>query len=104
MENQHHNGPMVPGPDIDHCLLEQYNKQVSVFEMEMLDDSCSMAAIEYVKELPDEKSWISDAIFSIGLKISKVISSAAEASTTPVREGICLSRISIPTFDVHFLQ
>ena len=38
------------------------------------------------------------------MKISKLLSSATEASTTPVREGIRLSKISVPTFDGHILQ
>ena len=89
---------------MDHCLIEQCNKQVSVFEMELLDVSSSIASIEDAKELPDEKLWISDANFSTGLKISKLFSSATEASTTPVREGICLPKIRILTFDGHILQ
>ena len=59
---------MAPGPDTDRCLLEQYNKQVSGFEMELLHVSCSSATMEDTKELPDEESRISDAIFSIGVK------------------------------------
>ena len=50
-------GPMVPGSSIDCCLLEQYNKQVGGFEMELLDISHSIATMEDTKELPDEKSW-----------------------------------------------
>ena len=66
------------------------NKQVNVFEMELLDVSHSIATtcIEDAKELPNEKSRISDAIFSTGLKISKLLSPTTEASTKPVREGI----------------
>ena len=55
-------GPIVPGPDINRCLLEQYNKQVSGFEMELLDVSCSIATIDDAKELLYEKFWIFDAI------------------------------------------
>ena len=72
--------------------------------MELLDISCSTVTIEDAKELPDERWRISNSIFSIGLKISKLLSSATEAPTTPVREGICLLKISIPTFDGHILQ
>ena len=71
---------------MDCCLLQQCNKRVNVFEMELLDVSCSIATIEDAKELPGEISLISDAIFSTGLKISKLLSSATEASTTDVRE------------------
>ena len=61
---------------MDHCLLEQYSKQVIVFEMEMLNVSRSMAGIEDAKELPDGKSRIYDAIFSTGLMTSKLFSSS----------------------------
>ena len=36
-------------------------------------------------------------IFNIGLKISNLLSFATEASTTPVRKGIQLLKISVPT-------
>ena len=55
--------------------------------------------MEDAKELPDGKSWISNAIFSIGLKSSKLLSSATEAPTTPVRQGIRLLKIAVPTFN-----
>ena len=38
--------------------------------MELLDISCSIAAMEDARELHDEESRISDAIFIIGLKIN----------------------------------
>ena len=40
---------------MDLCLLEQCNKQVNVFEMELLDVSCSIAIVEDTKQLPNEK-------------------------------------------------
>ena len=46
-------GPMVPGLRIEHCLLEQYNKQVNVFEMEKLNISHSIATMGDAKALPD---------------------------------------------------
>ena len=49
-------GPMAPGPDFKCCLLKQYNRQVSGFEMELLNVSCSITAMEDAKELPNEES------------------------------------------------
>ena len=72
--------------------------------MELLNVSHSITTIEDAKELPDKKSRISDSIFSIGLKISKFLFSATEASTAPFREGMNLLKISVPTFDGHVLQ
>ena len=72
---------MVPGPVINHCLLKEYKEHVSVFETELPDVSCSMASIEDAKELPDEESQISNAIFSIGQKISKLLLSVMKAPT-----------------------
>ena len=46
---------MFAGPDINHCLFEQHNKQVGGFKMELLDISHSIATIDDAKELPDEK-------------------------------------------------
>ena len=46
-------GTINPGPSLDYCLLEQYNKQVNVFEMELLDVSHSISTIEDAKALPD---------------------------------------------------
>ena len=60
---------------MDRCLLEQCHKRVNVFKRELLDVSRSIATIEDAKELPDEKSRISDAIFSADLKISELLSS-----------------------------
>ena len=91
--------PMVPGPSIDHCLLEQYKDQISGFKMELIDISRSIATIEDAKELADEKSWISNAIISIGLRISKVLSSTIKAPTMPFRGGIRLPKISVPLLD-----
>ena len=68
-------GTMTPVPSMDCFLLEQCNKQVNIFEMELLNVSLSIATTEGANELPDEKSRISDAIFSTGLKISKLLSS-----------------------------
>ena len=51
-------GPTVPGPGINHCLLEEYKAQVSGFKMELLDVSRSITTIEDARELPDEKSRI----------------------------------------------
>ena len=48
-------GTTTPGPSMDHYLLEQFNMQVNVFEMEMLDISRSIAFIEDAKELPNEE-------------------------------------------------
>ena len=95
---------VTPELSLDRCLLEQCHKQVNVFEMRLLDISHSIASIKDAKELPDEKSPISDAIFSIGLKISKSLSPTMEASTKPVREGIRLMKITVPTFDGDILQ
>ena len=63
-----------------------------------LDISLSTATMENVKELPDEESRISNAIFSIGLKISKLLSFATEAPTcaAPVRQGLCLPKSVFP--------
>ena len=97
-------GCMVSGPDIDHCLLEQYNKQVNDFEMELLDVSRSIATIDDAKELPSEKSQISDTVLNMGLKTSKLLSSATEAPAMPVREGIRLPKISVPIFGEHIIQ
>ena len=55
--------------------------------------------MEVTEELTGEKPWISDIIFSLGLKINKYLSSPKEAMTTPVREGIRLPKIAVPTFD-----
>ena len=63
-----------------------------------------IATIKDTKELSDEKLQISDAIVSTALKISKLLPSATDASITPVREGIHLTKISVPTFDGHILQ
>ena len=84
---------------MDRCLLEQYNKQVTSFDTELFHISRTIATIEDTKELTDEKLLISDITFSLGLKINKFISSAKEAPTTPVREGIRLSKSAVPTFD-----
>ena len=53
------------------CLLEQYKEQVSGFKLELLNVFHSIVIVEDAKALPNEKSQISDAGFSIGLKISK---------------------------------
>ena len=97
-------GTVTPRTSMDRCLLEQSDKQVNVFEMELLNVSRSIAFIEDAKELPNANMWIFNAIFSTSLKISKLLSSAMEASTTPITEGIRLPKISIPTFDGHILQ
>ena len=89
---------------MNRCLLEQCNNQVSLFEVESLDVSRSVTSIEDAKELLNEKSQISDDIFSTGLKISNLLFSATEASTTPVKEGVHVPKISVPTFDGHILQ
>ena len=89
--------PIFPRPGIDSCLLEQHNKQVDGFEMELLDASHSIATIEHTKELPNKIPHISDAIFSIGLNVSKLLSYATEASITPFREGIYLLNENQPS-------
>ena len=94
---------MVSGPGIDCCLWEEYEQRVSGFEMELFDISCSIATIEDAKELPNGKSWISNAIFSIGPKICKLFYSATESSIMPVRERIRLPKITVPTFVGHIL-
>ena len=73
---------MVHGPGIDLCILEQYNKQVNGFEMALVNFFCNTATTGHAKEL-----------------ISKLILSAMEAPIIPIREGICLPKISVPTFD-----
>ena len=55
--------------------------------------------MEYTKELNNEKLRISDFIFSLGLKINKFLSYPKEAPIKPVREGIRLPKIAVPTFD-----
>ena len=95
---------MILGPSVDRCFLEQCNKRFTSFNMELLDISPIIATMEDTRELTDEKFQISDIIFSLDLKISKFLSSATEAPTTPVREGMRLPKISVPTFDGLILQ
>ena len=78
-------GP-TPGPNVDCCLLEQYNKQVIGFQMELLDISHCIATMEDAKELPDEEFRISDAMFCMGLKISKLLSSAQRHLPCPLEK------------------
>ena len=90
---------VIPGPSMDHCLLEQCNRQIAGFETKMLDLSRTIATMEDTSELNNEKLQISDVIFNLGLKINKFLSYRKEATTKPVREEIRLPKIAVPTID-----
>ena len=60
---------VMPGPSMDCCLLEQCNRQITGFETEMFDISCTITTMEDTKEFTDEKLRISNVIFNLGLKI-----------------------------------
>ena len=49
--------------------------------------------------MTDEILQISDVIFNLCLKINKLLSYPKEAPIKPVREGIRLPKIAVPTFD-----
>ena len=93
-----------PGPGIDRFLLEQYKDQFDGFKLELLDISRGITAIEEATDLPEKESEISDAIFNVGLKIRKLLSTPTEPPTTPSREGIKLPKIAVPTFDRDVLK
>ena len=43
-------GTVTPGPSMDCCLLEKCNKQVNVFEMELLDVFRSLTTTKDAKK------------------------------------------------------
>ena len=92
---------VMPGSSMDCCLLEQCNRQIAGFEREMLDIHvfCTIATMEDTSELNIEKIQISNVFFNLGLKINKFLSYPKEATIKPVREGIRLPKIAVPTFD-----
>ena len=72
--------------------------------MELFNTSSSIAAIKDIKQLPDEKLQIYIVIFSIELKISRLLSSPTKAPIKTIREGMRLLKISVLKFDGHILQ
>ena len=61
-------------PEVDRCLLEQYDEQQNGFKLELYDISRSILSIDGdVSELSDHEAMISKAIFGICLKIRQLL-------------------------------
>ena len=89
--------PLGPGPDLDLCLLEQYEEQMKSFKLEVFDISCSNLSInDNTTDLSNHESKFSQAIFDTCLHIRKLISTPAPAIQG---DGIKLPKIEARTYD-----
>ena len=50
--------PITPGPDVDHCLLEQYMDQISRVKLELFDVLQSIVAVKDSANLLDRDPYI----------------------------------------------
>ena len=53
--------PLAPGPDLDSCLVQQLEKQVSCLRAELLDITCGILLLEQEEQnLFDEESTLNN--------------------------------------------
>ena len=85
-----------PGPQLDHCLLEQHEEQISSLKSELADVLHNIATLDEDETgLEDRKSVISKVIFNMRLQIQRLLQAPAPA---PLQEAIKLPKIDVPTF------
>ena len=93
---------MEPGPELDCCLLEQREEQISGLKSELADVSHNIVALDKNDiSLADRRSAISKAIFRTCLQFRRLLQTPAQASH---QEVIKFPKIDVPTFKGDTLE
>ena len=84
-------------PDVDRCLLEQYDEQLNGFNLELYNISRSILSMDGdISKLSDYEATVSKVIFDLGLKIRRLLHTPVSVVHS---EGVKLPKIDVPTFD-----
>ena len=87
---------MAPGPELDHCLLQQHEEQISGLKHDLTNVSPTIVTLDYDNTgLANRRYTISKVIFDMHLQIQRLLQMPASA---PLQEAIKLPKIDVPTF------
>ena len=95
---------MATRPELDRCLLKQYEEQISSHEARAIDLSHSILALDgenYDLHVAELDSSVSQVIFDISLKIRRLLSCTPPAVQ---KDGIKLPKFEGPTFDGNIMN
>ena len=98
--------PLTSGPDLDTCLVQQLEKQVSRISAEHSELTHDILPLEHEDhDLLNLSSTLEKTLFNVSLWIERLLSDqAATPSTKVAKIGIKLPKMSVPTFDGNTLN
>ena len=108
--------PTVEGPELDNCVLRQYEEQIAGCKSELTDISRSIISMKgRDKNLSGREIALDKMIFDVCLKIKRMLEGNTPISlppaptpvvvqATPQATGIKLLKINVPTFDKNMLN
>jgi hypothetical protein len=95
---------ITPGSEVDTCMLQQYEEQLSGLKAELARISTDILMLdEEDAGLSDRESALSKSHFEVCLKIRRLLQSPVKSSSVPTptvdRSGVKLPKLDVPTFD-----
>ena len=91
-------------PEVDFCLLRQYEEQLGGIKLELSDISRGILSLDHEDpDLLEKESALSKVVFDACLSIKRALTTKKGSTTTgPLEEGnVKLPKLDVPTFDGH---
>ena len=99
-------GPMIPGPELDRELVEEYREQIGSYKQDLADVSHRILALEEDDTgLAHLETGISKMILRTNVQIRRLLRTpSVTESSSGRKDGIELPRIDIPTFKGDIME